>query len=207
VTMEFQEFGKIARLNRSVVITEKIDGTNAQIHIRPGLNPNEFEFGTDVQIHVDCAGVQTPSYIRAGSRSRWLSHGVSKDGDNYGFARWVHEHAHELAALGYGAHYGEWWGKGIQRGYDVPDKRFSLFNIARWGDPAFRPACCGVVPVLAYSVGFDLVKPMIEDLRTNGSRAAGGFMKPEGIVMFHTATQQLFKATLERDEEPKSFKR
>ena len=31
--MEFQSFGKIMRLSKPVVITEKLDGTNAQIYI------------------------------------------------------------------------------------------------------------------------------------------------------------------------------
>ena len=31
--MEFIKFEKIARLNREIIITEKIDGTNAQICI------------------------------------------------------------------------------------------------------------------------------------------------------------------------------
>ncbi len=28
-------------------------------------------------------------------------------------------------------------------------------------------------------------------------------MQPEGIIVFHTAAQAMFKATLEKDEEPK----
>ena len=51
--------------------------------------------------------------------------------------------------LGVGQHFGEWWGFGIQRGYGLHERRFSLFNTGRWSDPAVRPACCGVVPVLA----------------------------------------------------------
>jgi hypothetical protein len=31
--IEFQPFAKIARLSRECVITEKIDGTNAQVYI------------------------------------------------------------------------------------------------------------------------------------------------------------------------------
>ena len=40
--MEFQGFGKIARLDREIIVTEKIDGTNAQIRIT-GAN----EIGND----------------------------------------------------------------------------------------------------------------------------------------------------------------
>src|SRR5690606_23517611 len=74
--------------------------------------------------------------IYAGSRNRWLT----PDKDNFGFARWVAERAEALIpVLGPGLHYGEWWGKGIQRGYGVENKRFSLFNTARWADQHQRP--------------------------------------------------------------------
>ncbi|MGR6999960.1 hypothetical protein ACU686_20760 [Yinghuangia aomiensis] len=100
--------------------------------------------------------------IRAGSRSRWIHPGD----DNYGFASWVRDNAEELAAgLGVGAHYGEWYGRRIQRGYGLTDRAFALFNAARWYDQAapdevrhpgnpYRggsapaPRCCRVVPVL-----------------------------------------------------------
>jgi hypothetical protein len=40
-------------------------------------------------------------------------------------------------------------------------------------------------------------------LEEKGSVAAPGFMKPEGIVIFHTAANLYFKKTLEKDEMPK----
>jgi hypothetical protein len=78
------------------------------------------------------------------SRSRW----ITPDDDNFGFAAWVEANRDELLTLGPGRHFGEWWGSGIQRGYGLPkgEKRFSLFNVSRWGES--RPACCHVVPVL-----------------------------------------------------------
>ena len=36
------------------------------------------------------------------------------------------------------------------------------------------------------------------------SLAAPGFMRPEGIVVFHVAANTAFKQTLEKDGEPKS---
>jgi len=174
----FVPFSKIARLNREVILTEKIDGTNASVHV--------LEDGT----------------VLAGSRTRW----ITPDDDNFGFARWVKEHEDELrTGLGVGAHYGEWWGSGIQRGYGLTkgEKRFSLFNTGRWTDDV-RPACCRVVPVLVAGVGVHrCVDFALATLRTKGSLAAPGFMRPEGLVVFHTAANQLFKVTLERDEEPK----
>ena len=177
--IEFVPFPKIARLNREVVITEKIDGTNAQVWVSE-----------------DC---QT---VRAGSRTRW----ITPEDDNFGFAKWVAEHEAELRGLGPGAHFGEWWGAGIQRRYGLTEKRFSLFNVHRWSDGSEtpRPACCHVVPVLARGIGIEtLGTDALNRLRTDGSVAAPGFDKPEGIVIFHAASSQLFKITLEKDEAPK----
>jgi RNA ligase-like protein len=172
----FIEFPKIARLSRDVVVTEKIDGTNAQAHVT--------EAGE----------------VYAGSRTRWITTAT----DNHGFARWVEENRADLLKLGPGSHFGEWWGSGIQRRYGLADKRFSLFNVHRWGDPAARPTCCHVVPVL-WRGSFDDLRAadILDILRAGGSQAAPGFMKPEGIVVFHTAAGALFKKTIEKDNEPK----
>lgn len=183
----FVEFPKISRWSRDVIVTEKIDGTNAQIYID--------DLGTS---------------IHAGSRNKW----ISPTDDNAGFAKWVETNKEELLKLGPGSHFGEWWGQGIQRNYGLKEKRFSLFNVSRWDVPS-RPACCGVVPTL-FKGNMDglhaldekgsttYLKYMIQDLMKNGSKAAPGFMKPEGIVIFCTAGGQLFKKTLEKDESPKS---
>jgi hypothetical protein len=207
--VEFQEFEKISRLNREVIVTEKIDGTNGQVHIRPAEG-SQLEYGYDTQVEIN--GV--PHYLRAGSRSRWVPH-VGND-DNCGFGRWVYQNAHELAALGPGAHFGEWWGAGIQRKYGLASKRWSLFNVGRWKDAReddlpladkqqYAPPCCHVVPVIARGIGFDaVVQQALTTLRQQGSLASPGFMKPEGIVAFHTHSRTLFKVTLERDEERKS---
>lgn len=206
MSIEFQEFEKIARLNREVVVTEKIDGTNGQVHIRPAEG-SSLEYGYDAQI--DIGGVA--HYIRAGSRNRWVAN-VGTD-DNNGFGRWVYQHAHELAALGPGAHFGEWWGAGIQRRYGLQEKRWSLFNVGRWRDPqdtlappdaVLVPLCCNVVPILVRGVGLACVTEALGLLREKGSYAAPGFKQPEGVVAFHTAARTLFKATIERDEEPKN---
>lgn len=176
---EFTPFPKIARWSRTVLVTEKIDGTNAQIWIS--------DDGTQ---------------LLAGSRNKW----ITPESDNYGFARWVQENAEELLKLGPGSHFGEWWGAGIQRRYGLTEKRFSLFNVSRWGDEAVRPKCCHVVPVL-YSGPMDDFFPedVIARLDKYGSHAAPGFMAPEGIVIFHTASGQLFKKTVTKDESPKGL--
>lgn len=175
--MEFKEFPKIPRLSRECIITEKIDGTNGCICI------TEDEF-------------------LVGSRSRW----ITPEQDNFGFARWAYEHKDELVEeLGRGTHYGEWWGSGIQRGYDLPkgEKRFSLFNTRRWND--VKPQCCYVVPILFTGI-FNTreVDEALERLKEFGSSAARGFMKPEGVVIYHIAGNLMFKKTIEKDDEPKS---
>ena len=174
----FIEFPKISRLNREVVITEKIDGTNAQVYIT--------DDGTRAF---------------AGSRTRW----ITLADDNFGFARWVADHHDELLLLGPGSHFGEWWGAGIQRRYGLSEKRFSLFNVARWSEQ--RPACCHVVPVLARGNMLDidatrepLVLAALFALREGGSVAAPGFKEPEGIVVFHTPSRALFKMTLDKND-------
>jgi len=310
---EFTEFPKIARLNRDVVISEKIDGTNAQILVEPvqietgrgGNTPVGDEVAV-VKLTREFPGVgslwgnfpgvpapETPPEpvqvelafgVLAGSRSRWLQPGKQ---DNFGFAGWVAANAEALVALlGPGRHFGEWWGGGIQRKYGLGAKRFSLFNVSRYGeqtaylddrcskvpfgstvaevlDPTARTVIehkfhkgvkvcqCrearaavdaeigGVrvdsVPVLyrgpwfgtmyvldpanrptTYDVMMSDEKPAarqprtgwapalaLQYLETEGSAAAPGFMKPEGICVFHEASGTLFKATIEGDEKPK----
>jgi len=56
-------FKKIARLSRECIITEKIDGTNALIHITEDGN------------------------FLTGSRNRW----ITPSNDNHGFSKWAHE--------------------------------------------------------------------------------------------------------------------
>lgn len=174
---EFVAFPSIPRLKRGMVVTEKIDGTNAQVYIT--------EDGQMI----------------AGSRSRW----ITPEADNYGFAQWVAEHEEELRGLGPGHHFGEWWGAGIQRRYGLAEKRFSLFNAGRWSAENPPPACCGVVPVL-YQGDFSMeaVEGCLHRLRTEGSVAAPGFMQPEGVVVFHVQSRQLFKVTLDKNDGHKS---
>jgi RNA ligase len=173
--IDFVAFPKIPRLYRDCVITEKIDGTNAQVY------------------------VTEDGQVLTGSRTRW----ITPEDDNFGFAAWVRDNADDLKNLGTGQHMGEWWGGKIQRGYGVSDKRFSLFNTSRWTEDN-TPKCCSVVPVLyrglftAYAV-----EDALEDLQKDGSRAVPGYPNPEGICVYHEAAGQYFKVLLENDHMPK----
>lgn len=177
----FEGFPKIPRLKRDCVITEKIDGTNAQVVIT-----EDGEIG-------------------ACSRTRVITPG--KDTDNFGFAAWVQDNREDLLKLGPGRHFGEWYGGSIQRGYGLTEKRFALFNTARWNplNPN-KPGCCHVVPVL-YTGPLGNADIVLKELIDHGSYAVDGFMDPEGIVVWHVASHNLFKVTCKHDEEPKNEKK
>lgn len=211
----FEEFKKTARYSRDCVISEKIDGTNAQIYIG-----SVAESGYLKRVGITNMIEHRGHFFGAGARSGF----VTPDNDNHGFAKWAYDHVDELIdGLGFGRHFGEWWGQGIQRKYGLNEKRFSLFNTIRWcahdaeplsitnGEGVVKvqqhaPKCCHVVPVLYRGV-FGGAEPaqLIEKLRHEGSVAAPGFPRPEGIVIYHMAAGIAFKKTLERDEMPKSF--
>lgn len=205
----FKPWDKIARLRRGVTITEKIDGTNAHVFIADSKTLGS----PDETICIPTPVAYVGDYlVYAGSRTRYLQPG--KDTDNFGFAAWVKANAETLVKLGEGRHYGEWWGVGIQRGYGMRERRFSLFNTKRWfqqvtpEDKLLLGAVgVGTVPILAQNQDFTdgVVEAAMEELRINGSKAAPGFMQPEGIVVYHQASGQLFKRTLENDEAPKSI--
>lgn len=212
--MEFQEFPKMARLSREVIVTEKIDGTNAQIYIV--ANPEGFY----TQKYPDAAVIAQgscggePAVMFAGSRTRY----ITPQDDNFGFAAWAVENAESLFGLGFGRHFGEWWGRGIQRNYGLKERRWSLFNVSRWclhgetparvptADPRVEkyqeplPECCDLVPIL-HRGNFSTLNCdiMLEELRMGGSAASPGFMNPEGIVAFHVAANTGFKKTLGND--------
>ncbi|MFI8084349.1 RNA ligase family protein [Kitasatospora sp. NPDC086009] len=198
---EFVDMGKTPRLFRDIIITEKIDGTNAGIHVSPD------------------------GQVAAQSRNRI----ITPDSDNYGFARWVADNADELAhILGPGLHFGEWWGQGIQRRYGlterpvgdeshVVDRRFSLFNVDRWhkagpdGESmhsrAEQSSLCGVVDVVPvlYRGTFreEMIVFVMAELRRAGSFAVPGFMNPEGICVYHSQSRTVYKVTLDNHDRGK----
>ncbi|WP_051447586.1 RNA ligase family protein [Rhizobium leguminosarum] len=192
--MNFQAFNKIPRLSKSFwcTITEKIDGSNAQVYITDDFD----DFGEDVSAVVasgTCPQDGRQLNLRVGSRNRWIKPG--KETDNYGFASWCVERKDELFKLGPGQHFGEWYGSGIQCGYGLTggDKRFALFNARRWG-AAYEarkaghendfPSCVEVVPWL-YSGAYtqEAVDYNMKQLKECGSFAVPGFMAPEGIIV------------------------
>jgi RNA ligase-like protein len=192
----FQGWPKTPRLFRNITISEKIDGTHAAIGVRPWatIDPNETLTGNTLMVG--------EFLVYAQSRNRLIT---PKD-DNYGFAAWVWDNAETLVAdLGPGLHFGEWWGKGIQRGYGLDHKELALFNTHKWNDTVFATSNLGVVPVLCErTMDTNAVTLCLDFLRAAGSTAAPGFKPAEGVVVFHHQSRQCYKATLENDHLPKS---
>jgi len=170
--MDFVEFKKIPRLTREMTISEKIDGSNGQIFIQgySDLDVYDCQFITKYALNLPkdfnegtYTFLRKKPYIFAGSKNRWLD--TSSKGDNFGFAKWVQENSEELLKLGEGRHFGEWFGKGIQRGYGLNEKRFALFNVSKWGKNLFCHNCgnTGILRTLCNEVGEPLNCPECKD--------------------------------------------
>jgi hypothetical protein len=152
----FRKWGKTARVNNArVVITEKLDGTNASIH-REG------------------------NILRAGSRTRW----ITPEMDNHGFATWVRDNADALLTfLKEGWTYGEWIGKGINRNYGLDHKEWRIFS--RFYDfDEIDIENVAMVPLMETTT-LDMLNEALSKeakrLSFYGS-LINGFKKPEGMV-------------------------
>ncbi len=191
MSVEFEGWPSISRLYRDMVVTEKIDGTNAAIVF-------EQEEGSEFY----------STYIQ--SRKRF----ITVNSDNFGFASWVAEHETKLwQTLGPGRHFGEWWGSGIQRGYGLQkgERRFSLFNTPRWRDTELFsvPGLFMVPELYVGEFSIDKIEEIKQTLLDEGSEASPGFMSPEGVVIYHTASRTAYKSTYDdcdRGEGGKSWK-
>ena len=170
-TIEFKEWPKIPRgKGEGIVITEKLDGTNACVIIEDGY----------------VVGCQ--------SRKRM----ITPEDDNYGFAKWVQENACDLTSLGDGYHYGEWAGLGIQKNpHNIHEKQFFLFNSGRWSNNEDRPSCCQCVPVLF--TGQNTPENIDNTLDDLWDSAEGEYI-PEGIVVYFTRTRRYEKYTFKNQQ-------
>lgn len=180
---EFKEWPKVPRLNRDVIVTEKVNGSNAAVSI-----PEPGEQGYP--------GVYAQSRKKV----------ITPAADNFGFARWVADNANTLQELlGFGIHFGEWYGPGIQKNeLGVDSKRLMLFNTERWehlrDDPTVQELGIEVATIL-YRGPFntDRINTVVDALRESGSvHVPGG--KAEGVIVFHTAANSMFKVLCDNDE-------
>ena len=202
MTIEFTAWPKTSRFFRDIVITEKIDGTNAAVGIKR-VESADYSHPDVIDYVYTGDGIYA---VYAQSRNKLIRPGQ----DNAGFAGWVYEHTRELVTfLGEGLHFGEWWGSGIQRGYGLSkgEKHFSLFNTHRFSDiEAVSDGLVRCVPILYQG---PMVEKEITDclnyLRDCGSVATysfteGVFKNPEGICIYHTSSGIVQKVTLDNND-------
>jgi hypothetical protein len=176
-----------------MVVTEKIDGSNAAFVIETTYQstypPQSLRAN---EAHVD-------GYIyRFAAQSRKRI--ITPEDDNFGFAKWAYSNASALIRiLGEGRHFGEWWGSGIQRGYNLPkgEKRFSLFNTPRWRetDLSELPGLWTVPELYVGEFSVEKIEEIKDTLLREGSEASPGFLNPEGVVVYHTASRSAYKST------------
>lgn len=186
---QFKGWGSTPRFHKGLTITEKIDGTNACIVIWDGK-------------------------VQAQSRKRM----ITPDDDNYGFAKWVYDNAGVLTdTLGYGYHYGEWFGEGIQKNpLGIEGKRFALFHATKYtednGYELNKVDGLETVPLLFHGQAqFDTLAEVIHGLSAFGSRVQGAqthwdegltmdvAADAEGVIVWHKETQQKYKILLKDD--------
>lgn len=205
MTIEFKAWPKTPRLFREIVITEKIDGTNSAVIIQ---EIEEYDEPSELRL---AALERDGKYyeVAAQSRNRLITPG--KATDNYGFAGWVQKNAEELFdLLGPGRHYGEWWGKGIQKRYQNahPGLRgFALFNTEKHKDLHVWLPGDGDIDVLVEPVHVlyqgpyseEKIRATLEQLKKYGSWTSP-LDSAEGIVIFHTQSRQTYKVTLDGND-------
>lgn len=178
---EFTPWPKTPRWNRDVVVTEKIDGTNAAVVIP-----------------------EDGSGVFAQSRKKVITPG--KQTDNFGFARWVEDNKDSLFAfLGFGIHFGEWYGSGIQSTYGLTngERRFMLFNSERWNAETIPPNPIGLEHATVLYTGLPntyVFQDIIAELQDHGSKHVLDWLKAEGIIIYHTAARIGLKMLVENDE-------
>lgn len=218
----FEGWPKTPRLNKagSTIITEKIDGTNACVVIMPigavaAWGAYAPHYGGVAWVH-DPTRSDVMYLVGAQSRNRL----IYPSNDNAGFAQWVFDNADRLVELlGPGRHFGEWWGKGIQK-HKLDRKVFSLFNSHRWDKvSAQRPEWeekaveigMDIVPVL-YKGAFsnEAIQAQLDWLRKYGSMAASNWgltgHPAEGVIIYHQELKGSLKAFVDGDDTPKSLR-
>lgn len=221
---EYVKWSNTARLFRDITITEKLDGTNACV-IFERVSTMEIPVDGNLKNCINITTVGDEQYaVYAQSRNRL----ITPASDNAGFAKWVEKNHEQLFyVLGEGRHYGEWWGQGIGRKYDMDRKVFSVFNTAGWHKEevngfeertsrAIRAAHVrnvGVdincVPILGvHTFDESLIRGIAKDLHLFGSTATAEytgdkFPNPEGICIYHKGADTVFKYTLDNNDKHK----
>lgn len=175
--MDFKAYPKTQRLSNEIVtIAEKIDGTNGVLHV-------------DHQSRT----------VLAGSRSKWLINDGSRSWDNHGFGAWVKENEEKLLNLPEGLHYGEWYGKGINRNYGMKDRKLMLFNRSRYqnileeGDFPTELELETVISLVSVSELPEEALRIKARVDKEGSYHVPGFMKTEGVIFRFQLSAKVYK--------------
>ena len=202
-TASYPSFSSIERLeNIYCVISEKIDGTNGLIEIQNKANNSN----TGSMI------------VKFGSRNRYISF----SDDNAGFANFFRHYekkfknmAKEIIASSYNEDsqtdeiptenyplriYGEWFGKGIQRGYGLDDKYFMPFS-SFYAEHMIKAGIPNIMmPNIMYTGKFSLeVVDNCMNCLTSGSfhNLITNYDNPEGIVIYFPKYNFRLKQTFE----------
>lgn len=177
--MQFEAWPKIPRHKGvQVVITEKIDGTNA------------------------CLVVENNKIIGCQSRNRI----IDRHSDNAGFANWAFDNEERIVnLLGEGRHFGEWAGPNIQQNkLNLDRKHFFLFNSYLWYEKLNVHEDHGEIKSVPLLYNGDYQDGLIEDimnrLKYNDFPHQTGYMKPEGIIIFYPQMKSYEKLTFEHTE-------
>lgn len=221
---QFKSWGSTPRFHKGLHITEKINGTNAGVSVQGFAKGLRFLMESEDAKFVE--GVDCDYLVRAQSRKRIITPG----NDNFGFAAWVWENAGALAnLLGYGYHYGEWYGEGIQKNpLAVQGRKWALFNTWHWGRPENleKLKAAGIpglttVPVLHDEqrdgpADYMTIPGIMESQSLYGSKAEGAalisegfdweddrYAEPEGIIVWQRETAQRYKILLREDDKHK----
>lgn len=182
--MSYPSFPSIERLeNLYCHITEKVDGTNGLIEL----------YDSSIE------------GVLFGSRNRY----ISANDDNMGFVSFFKNYTNQLGTLTNYIEeekliypiriYGEWFGKGIQRGYNLEAKFFMPFNEYL----AIKMIDAGIphikMPVTLYSGKFsvEILEGCMNKLKDEGSQVVPGYNRPEGVVVYFPKHNFRLKETFE----------
>jgi hypothetical protein len=197
---KLKRWGVTPDLFANATLTELLDGHTVGIHVealkrRPGTGEVTIRDGDVLRASPD--GVAQFYRVWVQDRHRIVT---PDQHDLQGVAAWARAHAAELAeTLGPGIHFGEWWGYKVCRGYGLPagDRRFSLFNTARWRfiDGTQVPSLY-IVPILwegPLGDNWGTVMEQVQKLEVEGSAAVPGYRFPEGVMLYHAGADTMMK--------------
>lgn len=188
----------------NATLTELMDGHTVAVHVealkrsQPG---GEVTIQDGDVMYMDASGAAQFFRVWVQNRERVV---YPDHRDLQGVAKWARAHAAQIAqTLGPGIHLGEWWGYKICRGYGLGqgDRRFSLFNTARWRyiDGTQVPSMY-VVPVLwegPLGDNWTTVIEKMDKLLVEGSSAVPGYRHPEGVMLYHASADTMMKHVFE----------